>query len=55
MKAKKVMKIRNVPLFVTLRLLNLRALILLRNLINVRNVGKPFILTRNLVNIKGFI
>lgn len=51
MKAKKVKKIGNVPLSMALKL-NLRALILVRNLINVRNVGKPFILTHNLVNIK---
>lgn len=52
MKAKKVMKIRTVLLYVTLKVVNVR---LARSLINVRNVGKVFTLARNLKNIKKFI
>jgi hypothetical protein len=51
MEAKKAMIIRKVPL----TLLNFRVLIVVRNLISVKSVGKPFILAHNLVTIKRCI
>lgn len=55
MKAKKVMKVRALPVLVTLKVLNVRVVILVISLINAKSVGKLFILVHNFTSIKKFI